>query len=497
MVKVVLCGTHPGQYNGYSKVVYKLADYIGRKCSDIDLYVFGFQNFYDRGDHKIERVLPPNVHVFDAHANESPKNKGFGESLISNYIADIDPDIVIIYNDLIVLNTFLSIIHKDFPNRKFVIYPYIDIVYKNERNSMIKKINELSDGAFVFTQYWKTVLEKQDYKKPMYILEHGYDDNDNYPVPKALARRYFGIDEKDFVILNLNRNQPRKRWDICIMAFIRFIANNPDSNIRMIVATALNSSWDLVDIMISETRKYNLNVEDIKKNLIIIKTPQLLTDFDINVLYNCADVGINTCDGEGFGLCNFEQALVGIPQIAPYIGGLRDFLREQNALIVHPSWSFYCDHARDLVAGEAEVCAVEDYVAMMQYAMENPEKIKELGKQAREDILSNYNWTSKGRAFADALRHISKTHNVGTTTIDTNDPNNITVKPIHIDTVIKNKAQQSGSFTSSEINKSISVLDNVLRNNTNRKQEPPIEDGIQSESYKSFIKKLMDHAKTA
>jgi len=32
----------------------------------------------------------------------------------------------------------------------------------------------------------------------------------------------------------------------------------------------------------------------------------MLSDFDINVLYNVADLGINTADGEGFGLCNFE-----------------------------------------------------------------------------------------------------------------------------------------------------------------------------------------------
>jgi hypothetical protein len=30
-------------------------------------------------------------------------------------------------------------------------------------------------------------------------------------------------------------------------------------------------------------------------------------DEDINMFYNAANVGINTADGEGWGLCNFEQ----------------------------------------------------------------------------------------------------------------------------------------------------------------------------------------------
>lgn len=488
MVKVVLCGTHPSQYNGYSKVVHKLANYIGRARTDIELHIFGFQNFYDRGDHKTERALPPNVRVFDAHANESPKNKGFGEMLISNYIKEVDPDIVVVYNDLIVLNTFLSTIHKQIPDRRFLLYPYIDVVYKNERNSMIKKINEMSDGAFVFTEYWKTILATQGFVKPMHVLEHGYDENETYPIPKRLARRYFGIDEEDFVILNLNRNQPRKRWDICIMAFVRFVAKNPHSNIRMIVATALNSSWDLVDIMISETRKYGMKVEDIKKNLVIIKTPQLLTDFDINVLYNCADVGLNTCDGEGFGLCNFEQALVGVPQIVPYIGGLRDFLREQNALLVHPSWSFYCDHARDLVAGEAEVCAVDDYVTMMQYAMDNPEKRQALGKQARVDILPRYSWVSKGRVFADALLAIHKTNPKVPPEVA---PAPNSINAVDIDELIDSKRTiKSGSFSSSDINKSISALDKVLCRKPRPIQDASIVNEIECESYKAFVKKL-------
>jgi hypothetical protein len=46
-------------------------------------------------------------------------------------------------------------------------------------------------------------------------------------------------------------------------------------------------------------------------------------DEDINMFYNAADVGINTADGEGSGLCNFEQMGVGVPQVVPDIGGFR------------------------------------------------------------------------------------------------------------------------------------------------------------------------------
>ena len=83
--KVLLCGTHPKQFNGYSKVVFELGNELA-KCDDIDLTIFAFQNFYSEEDHTKERELPDNVKIFDAFAREEKGGKGFGEKLIKNYV---------------------------------------------------------------------------------------------------------------------------------------------------------------------------------------------------------------------------------------------------------------------------------------------------------------------------------------------------------------------------------------------------------------------------
>jgi D-inositol-3-phosphate glycosyltransferase len=407
MVKVVLCGTHPSQYNGYSKVVFELANYIG-KTEFIDLHIFGFQNFYDGIDHRMERALPSTVKIYDAFANEDPKAKGFGEANLVSYLLEVNPDIVIIYNDLIIVNTFLEKIHNGIPERKFLVIPYIDIVYRNEKNSLISRIELLSDAGIMFTEHWKQVITMQGFKKPLYVLEHGFNKHMYYPVPKELARTFFNINKDDFIILNLNRNQPRKRWDLCIMVFVKFIANNRDKKIRMVIAAAMQGSWDLIDLLISESRKYGMELKDIKDYLIIIQNPQQLTDFEINVMYNLADVGINTCDGEGFGLCNFEQAGVGVPQIVPNIGGFRDFFSPSTAILLDPKWSFYCDHTRDFVSGEAQICDVDEFVAALQFMYDNPTLRVEMGQQARNHIMENYTWESKGEQFEKIIRSVWK-----------------------------------------------------------------------------------------
>ena len=406
MVRVVLCGTHPDQYNGYSKVVYELAKQLST-YDHIQLYIYGFQNFYDGADHKIARSLPSNVEVYDAFKHEEPKNKGFGETLFVDYVKRIDPDVLIVYNDIVIISTFLDLVKKNMPNHRFKLIPYIDIVYRNEKNSLIAKINEMVDGGIMFTKHWEDTIRTQGFTKPLYVLEHGFNPKQFYPVPKSLARQFFSLKDTDFVILNLNRNQPRKRWDICIMAFVKFLSRNRDAQIRMILAASLQGSWDLVDLIVSESRKYGMTVHDVKKHLVVMQNPQRLTDFDVNVMYNAADVGINTCDGEGFGLCNFEQAGVGVPQVVPNIGGFRDFFDGDTALLLDPKWSFYCDHSRDFVSGEAQVCAVDDYVDALEYMLHNPSARNELGKNARRKIMTHYDWKDKGKKLVDIIDKVA------------------------------------------------------------------------------------------
>lgn len=405
---VVLCGTHPSQYNGYSKVVFELARELV-KFDDIKLHIFGFQNFYDKEDHKTERKLPDSIDVYDVYKMEEPKAKGFGESLIVDYVKRIDPDIIIIYNDLVVITSLLNKL-KEIKNPRFKLVPYIDLVYKNEKNNLIKNINELVDGGILFTDYWRDVIQYQGFTKKTNVLQHGFNKMNFYPIPKKISRKFFNISEDDFVIVNLNRNQPRKRWDICIMAFVKFMSQNDNLKkpIKLMIATGMNGGWDLVDLMISECRKNGIEFEDLKRHLILLQNPQQISDREINVMYNVGDIGINTCDGEGFGLCNFEQAGVGVPQIVPKIGGFRDFLSKQSAVMVIPKWTYYCDHSRDFVAGEAEVCDVDDFVQALEFYYNNPKVREKHGAKARNNILENYSWEQITSRLHDIIMEYTK-----------------------------------------------------------------------------------------
>ena len=388
----MIFGTHPKQFNGYAKVMHEI-------CSELSKYehwsisVFGFQNFFDGAQHRTP--LPATVDVYDAYANEVPKGSGFGFAQARDIVTLKRPDVVVIYNDMYVICKVLEAIAA-IPDRWFKVIAYVDQVYASQKPEYIEFVNKHADVAMTFTPHWKECILAQGLALPCHVLRHGVNFNAHYPVPKDVARKYFNLPEDDFIIINLNLNQPRKRWDTCLKAFAQVIARQrmrkDTRRIRMIIGTHLRGCWDLVDIFRRELAKRDIPLEDGMQHVIIMDTPQRFTDHEINVLHCTADCGINTADGEGVGLCTLEGAAVGVPQIAPRLGGFIDYLDHECAIIVEPSMAYYVDNTRDLVGGEALMCDYNDYVDAIETYFTDEDLRRTHGARAREKITAVYKW---------------------------------------------------------------------------------------------------------
>jgi glycosyltransferase involved in cell wall biosynthesis len=125
-------------------------------------------------------------------------------------------------------------------------------------------------------------------------------------------------------------------------------------------------------------------------------------DEDINILYNIADVGISTADGEGWGLCTFEQMGVGIPQVVPDIGGYKDYCSSTNTMLVKPAHSYYLPSVYSAVGGEAHVCNPHDVCMAIEEYLNDSEKRKIHGQKAKETV-SGYTWSNAVKALVKAI----------------------------------------------------------------------------------------------
>ena len=405
-IKVMLCQSSHFITNGYSYVGYNLAKHIAHK-KDIDLIYWGFQKFSDNPEHNKQRELPSNVTIYDAWANENPKGLGFGFDQIVEYVNQNKPNVIVIYNDFVVVSNILEKL-KTCTYKDFKVIVYIDQVYLSQKKEFIKRLNDQADFVITFTPYWDNIIKEQGMTKPSDFLQHGFDPLRNYPVPKKLARMHFGLKQEDFIVINTCRNQPRKRLDYMMIAWAEFVSRHQGESVKLLIGThPTNGSWNLIEIYERELRLRGMTIEDGMKHIILIDNPQQLTDEDLNILYNVADIGINTTMGAGFELTNFEHAGIGCPQVAPYIGGIRDFLDKTCAQVITPTIPFYTDTSFDGCPGCAELCNPIDFTDAIEAYYADEDLRKEHGAKARERILKNYKWSDLGEKFYKIIKNVS------------------------------------------------------------------------------------------
>lgn len=411
--RIMLCGTYPiAASNGYSKVVYYICKYLG-EFEDIELTVYGFQNFVKTNGANIRNDIPKRVKIHDAYATENPKRNGFGELEISQYIRDNPQDVIIIFNDSMITTSLTLNIMKDCSSERsnFKLVSYMDQVYPYQRKNYIELLNKYFDAIIAFTPYWQETAKKLGIREsmPMYAFPHGFDEKLYYPIPMKLARMFYGFDDKAFMVLNLNRNQPRKRWDITISAWAEFVERHYQVNflnkkgnyrvnkytsrpIKLAVGTMMDGYWDLMDVLENECKFRDVPFEYAKQTIQAVDQPQKLSDREINILYNSCDIGLNTADGEGYGLCVFEGAALGRAQVCSNLGGMKEFLNSQTSTLIDPVMSIYLDNKGNGIGGKAELTNPHDYAEAFWKYFSNPELVEKHGKRSRENILTHYRW---------------------------------------------------------------------------------------------------------
>ncbi len=388
-IKILIVSTHINQANGYSKVINNIINQLS-KHSWIKIVHFATQRITN-GD--IGRKYPSNVKVIDGTAMEKQKAIGFAFSELPGTIMTEKPDIVFIYNDISVICGYIEEIRKSIQNRFFKIWAYMDMVYEGQPQQMLDIVNRDVERVFCFSKFWKDQLKTQGLTRPVDVMNHAVDTNIFKPIPKDLARQSLGLPKEAFIFTSLNRNIPRKRLDILVMSFVKLIVQFPMKPIFMLVVADKGDrgGFQLFDIFARELQLANASTDIFGNRLLVTSSNTCYKDDDINLLYNCGDVGVSCAEGEGFGLCTFEQMSIGIPQIVPNINGYTEYCTEDNSIMIKPKYRYYIPQAYNTVTGEAQLVDIDDVSNAMKTYVFDEELRKVHGKRAKE-ISNKYTW---------------------------------------------------------------------------------------------------------
>lgn len=337
-MRFVLVSTHIDQTTGYAKVSYNLLRQLATLAPKVKTYHFGFQR---HPAHASIRKVPDGVSIYDAAANEEPKEEGFGFNKIAEYLDMVNPDVVMIYNDPLTIYRFIESMKYQPGKSPFRLWVYLDQVYEGIAPVLLDGIRKNSERIYCFTDIWKRKFLEYGPAPDVRVLEHAVDATIFNRMPsdaKAATRVSVNIPKDAIVVLNANRNSQRKRLDLSIQGFVRALAKNPKLHLMMVtnISPQTGAYYDIQRIYIDELKLTNLEIGKCLQNLVLVDTspPNVIDDEGINQLYNVADIGLNTSDGEGFGLCQLEHLFTGAPQVVTGLPSYSAFLDDTVSIQV-------------------------------------------------------------------------------------------------------------------------------------------------------------------
>ena len=291
----------------------------------------------------------PHDYPWQLYSASKGKNV-YGYDQVVPLIENIKPQIVFLLYDIPFQIPYMEQLRKASSKPGIVIYSPV------ESGPIAPEITQRLEGVsryVLYTEYGRreiaaslnTVRQTQpDFDFPaLEVIPHGVDthrfyplsssDEGDIPVRRLEARRALKFDDAEhleaFIVLNANRNMPRKRIDITMQGFAQFARDKP-ANVKLYLHMATeDTGWNVAIL----AKRYGIFDRLIMTRADNVR-PQF-SDEQLNLLYNSCDVGITTTTGEGWGMVSFEHAATRAAQIVPRHTSLAD-LWEGAAEFVEP-----------------------------------------------------------------------------------------------------------------------------------------------------------------
>lgn len=235
-------------------------------------------------------------------------------------------------------------------------------------------------------------LAQRQNPEAMPPIGHGIDASAFVPGDRKAARRAWGLPEDAFVVLSVNTNQFRKRQDVTIRAFAEVAQDHPNALLVLHCMGGDQSGWDLGQL----ARLYGITNKMICTHWAV----PTVTDEQLVLLYQSADVHMNTSGGEGWGLTIAESALCGVPQLVPDWSATRELWKDAAMLLPVTDYRF---ETKSLNTAHAVVSA-RDAALRLRYLAKNEEVRHGYGQLCRERALTFPTWEAVGEQFVQRIQ---------------------------------------------------------------------------------------------
>lgn len=306
-LKVLWYSDSPTTATGFATV----ARHLLKTLWDTGKYEFTCVGINHAGQPYDKTRFPYDIYpAANALTNDERYRDVYGRQLLVDMAKSGDFDIIFMLQDTFIVETFLPAllqIRAQLPaEKKYAIVHYFPID-GTPKKSWIENVVSKVDIPVTYTEYAKkeclkfvSTLENMD------VVYHGVDRDVFFPpVDDTFRKRFYTKHAEKFIVLNVNRNQPRKDLHRTLAGFSIFHKKYPDSFLFMLcqavdvggdlmqIAEHYGLKWD-VDWACPAPGSYGAN--------------QGYPVEIVNAIYGASDVVTSTTVGEGWGLSFSEGA---------------------------------------------------------------------------------------------------------------------------------------------------------------------------------------------
>ena len=236
----------------------------------------------------------------------------------------IKPDLVVLLTDPWNVKGYMNMLGQSKHEPKTVGWLAVDA--KNQRGFECTDL----DHIVTWTEFGRTELLVSGAPGDPAVIPLGYDHNTFFKSDKASAREemFPMIDEDDFLVGYVGRNQTRKRLDLTIEYFADWVNRFRIDNAKLYlhVAPTGDNSFGLADLIIYHGMR----------GKVLIMNSEIgdgMNDIQMRQMYNSLDLFFTTTQGEGWGLPEMEAMACGVPVLAPAWSGLGDWAKDAACLV--------------------------------------------------------------------------------------------------------------------------------------------------------------------
>jgi D-inositol-3-phosphate glycosyltransferase len=380
----VLALGHACSSTGYARV---LENVLSRLPDRFEPVLFGL-NYRGPNVDRPFRVIPNRL-----------MGDPYGRDQLPSLLDELSPDVVLVHHDPAMYSVHRETLvahRKRHPGTKVAVYCPIE--WESISPGLLLTMAD-ADAVVLYNNFGRRVFEQafataRADAPPTAVIGHGVDETfrrlDGAAARKH-ARSLIFADRAEladsFIVLNANRNSPRKRIDITLRGFAEFAAEKRDAFLYLHMGMT-DLGCDVLALA------GELGIRDKLLTSTLAPEHPRVDDDHLNAIYNACDVGLNTSTGEGWGLVAFEHGATGAAQVMP----------------AHPSCAeLWADRAILIDTDDDGVVSPSSVARAIEELYVNPDTRAALSVAAHElATASRFSWELVATQWRDLLLGIAE-----------------------------------------------------------------------------------------